>query len=387
MKALSCFSTNMNPYRAGIELAEKLVSIKPEIIFLFPSIHYQGSSEMLDAIYDVLESDQTVLIGNTVDGFYEKNKVASVGVSALGLNSDGAVKWHLEYGDKIKEKPFEVTKSCMNNLNEKCELFPSFYFLVSDFRTDTDAIVDALNNTANGPVIGGLAADDYSFNECFIYANKQVLTNSIAILAVEGNLHFNISVANTLQPMGQPGIITNGMGTDIVSIDNIPAMKFIEKELGKPLEVVDQGNIIFKVIEEENLNQHRITGLLLPDDLARDKGVKLFAGIQKGKKVQVCLAPPEKILQDIRNIGKSLDDLPFSPVAAILVSCAGRKKVLADDIGQEVKEIMKCWPNLEALVGFPSFGEFGSLKEKDGYTKSFFHNMTFILLLIGEIQE
>lgn len=385
MRAVSCFSTNMDPYRAGIELADKLSAIQPEVIFLFPTIHYNGSPEIVEAIFDVLDPENTVLIGNTVDGFYEKNKVAGVGVSALGLNSDGVVKWHLHHQSGVGETPFNATTKCITQLNKACcHSSPSLYFLASDFRTDTDAIVEALRKTATAPVVGGLAADDYSFKECFVYVNREVLTDSIAILAVEGNLLFNIAVANTLQPMGKPGTITDCSKTQVKSIDSIPAMDFIERELGKPLEVVDQGNIIFRLIEKEIPGEHRITALLLPDDRMLDSSVKLFGRIDRGKSVQVCLAPPEKILQDVKDIGLSLKDLPFKPIAALLVSCAGRKKVLADNIGNEVKEILQSFPSLEALVGFPSFGEFGPLRTDTGYSQPLFHNMTFILLLIGE---
>jgi hypothetical protein len=375
----------MDPYRAGIELAEKLITIQPEVIFLFPTIHYRGSAEMAEAIYDVINSRSTVVIGNTVDGFYELNKVAGVGVSALGLNSDGKVKWHLKYEKNIGKSPFAATEKCLNRLNEECRgSSPALYFLASDFRTDSDEIVAALAATATGPVVGGLAGDDYSFEECFVYANNHVLKDSIAILAIEGSFSFDISVTNSLQPEGSPGIITSCRGTEVQSIDNIPAMDFIKRELGKPLEVVDQGTIVFKLIEEEYPGGHRITGLLLPDNRMMNSSIRISGSIQQGKQIQVCLAPPERILQDVIDIGKSLNNLPFTPVAALLVSCAGRKRVLADSTGNEVLEVLNSCPSLKALVGFPSFGEFGPLKNPDGYSRPMFHNMTFILLLIGD---
>jgi len=375
----------MDPYRAGIELAEKLVTIEPEVVFLFPTIHYNGSAEMVEAIYDVLDNDKIILIGNTVDGFYEREKVAGVGVSALGLNSDGAVNWHLRHEKGIGESPFAATKKCINRLNEECgESSPSLYFLASDFRTDSDEIVAALAETATGPVVGGLAGDDYSFDECFVYANREVLRDSIAVLSMDGKFSFDISVANSLQPEGHAGTITECSGTEVQSIDNIPAMDFIDRELGKPLEAVDQGTIVFKLIEDENPGGHKITAPFLPDDRMKSSSIKLSAGIQQGRLIQVCLAPPEKILQDVKDIGSSLINLPFSPVAAIIVSCAGRKKVLADNTGKEVQEVLQYCPSLEALVGFPSFGEFGPLKIPGGYSRPMSHNMTFILLLIGD---
>ncbi len=385
MKAVSCFSTNMDPYRAGVEIAEQLVSIQPEVVFLFPTIHYNGSPEMLDGIYDVLESDDIVLIGNTVDGFYEKNKVAGVGVSALALNSGGTVKWHLNHETGVGETPFDSTTKCITKLNESTDKLSSLlYFMTSDFRTDSGQIVAALDETAMGPVIGGLAADDSTFENCFIYANKEVLSDSIAILAMEGSLSFSISVANTLQPMGEPGIVSESSGTSITSINNIPAMDFVERAIGKPLEVIDQGLLTLKLTSENSPNEKRVLSLLLPDDRVNDSSVKLFEGVEEGKHVQVCLAPVERILQDVKDVGKSIADLPFKPIAALIVSCAGRKRVLGDSLESEVQEILNSCPGLEALAGFPSFGEFGSLKLLSGYSKPLFHNMTFILLLIGE---
>ncbi len=36
-----------------------------------------------------------------------------------------------------------------------------------------------------------------------------------------------------------------------------------------------------------------------------------------------------------------------------------------------------------ALAGFPSLGEIAPLRTADGYSPSLFHNMTYVLMLIG----
>ena len=388
MKVKSCFSTNMDPYRAGIEIGAELAGIHPEVIFLFPTIHYEGSSELVEAIYDVLEADDTVLIGNTGDGFYERNKVANAGVSALGVNSGGAVRWHVVYESGVGEAPYEAAKRCVDRLNQACKsASPALYFLASDFRTDASEIIAALQETAVSPIVGGLAGDDSMFERCFVYVNHQVLTDSIAILAMDGAVAYDIRVAHTLQPIGRPGEITESEGTTVLTIDNIPAMDFIERELGKPLDIVDEGIVTFTLMEQESDKDRRVRSLLLPGEGLEEKGVKLFGGVEQGSHAQVCLASPDRIIQDVQDIGNSLDALPFKPVAAVIVSCAGRKKVLLDNIEYEVREIVRRCQDLEALVGFPSFGEIGPVKRGDGYSHPLFHNMTFILLLIGELDK
>jgi len=54
VKVKSCFSIKIDPYKAGLEIGEILSEISPEIIFIFPTIHYKGSDELIETIYDVL---------------------------------------------------------------------------------------------------------------------------------------------------------------------------------------------------------------------------------------------------------------------------------------------------------------------------------------------
>jgi len=110
MQTKSAFSLNMDPYRAGIEIAESLQEIQPEIVFLFSSIHYNGSAELTEAIYNVMEQDDLLIVGCTGDGFYEQQKVANVGASALAINSNGKMQWHLSTAEGIGVAPYASTQ-------------------------------------------------------------------------------------------------------------------------------------------------------------------------------------------------------------------------------------------------------------------------------------
>lgn len=384
MKVKSCFSVNLDPYRAGVEIGDELAAMHPEVVFLFSSIHYDGSSLLLEGIYDALPSQETVLIGSSGDGFYEKNKVAGVGASALGINGGGAVRWLLDTQSGLETEPFDATRQCLERLNAACRPGdPRLYFLAADFRADTSQIVAALQESAAAPVVGGLAGDDHSIQRCFVYANRLVLTDAIAILAIDGDLPYDIRIAHDLEPIGKPGIITDQEGATVRTIDNIPAMDFLEQELGKPLNVVDEGTLTFKLMSSAPDGEQRIRSLLLPEDPRQDRSVRLFGGVYPGDRVQVCLAPPKRITRDVETIADSLASLPFQPVAALMVSCAGRKKVLGGIIDNEVRDIVQKCPSIEAVAGFPSFGEFGPVKSAGGFSKALFHNMTYILLVIG----
>ena len=383
MKTKTTYSENLDPYKAGIELAENIKEIKPEIIFIFSSIHYNGSAELLEAIYDIIDNEKLIVFGNTGDGFYETNKVANIGISALAINTNGAVKWNLHYEKGIGKAPYKTAKKCLNSFKIKnLEHKSNFYFMATDFRTDGTEIMRGIQEIADAPIIGGMAADSYNMEKSFVYANKEVLEDSIVILAVVGKISFDISVAQNMKPVGKQGKITSSIGTQVKTINNMPAMDFIKQEIGKPLDSVDEGVITFKLTDDKNENQHEIRSLLLSKE-ENNKSVTLYGGVQEGNNAIVCLAQPKKIIADVTQISKNLSNLDFEPKAALIVSCAGRKNVLANNIADEVNEIKKYNKSIESIIGYPSFGEIGPVKNNGKYSKPLFHNMTFILLTIG----
>jgi hypothetical protein len=384
MKVKSCYSIKADPYKAGLEIGNALSEIDPEVVFIFPTIHYKGSYELVEAIYDILESYNTIIIGNTGEGFYEAQKVANIGVSALGINSNGKIKWHLEYERNIGKTPFDSTKLCLTKLNKKLNgVKPSLYFLTTDFRTDTNEIEKALGEYALAPVIGGSAGDDNRFKECFVYSNREILTDSIVILAVEGPLKFDISIANNFNEVGKPGKVSNAEGTMVKTINGFPAMDFVTGELGRPLETVDAGSVVLKLTDPKHEKENKIRALLLTENVLDKDELTLFGSAKENEVANVCIVSAEKIIKDVKDIAKHINKFNFTPIAALIVSCAGRKRVLGNDIKEEVKELLRGNNSIKALAGFPSFGEFGPVKNSDGYSKTLFHNMTFILLLIG----
>ena len=58
MKALSTSTFELDPYRAGVEIADSLAIVEPEVIFLFSSIEFYGAAEFLQAIYDALRNER-----------------------------------------------------------------------------------------------------------------------------------------------------------------------------------------------------------------------------------------------------------------------------------------------------------------------------------------
>ncbi len=385
MKAKSCYSRQLDPYRAGIEIGESLLPIDPEVIFLFSTIHYAGSPEICEAIYDVTGKESLVIIGCSGDGCFERHEVLSPGVTALALNSEGVNAWHVAVESGVKTQPASATRRCMSHLLKQCApQEPGFCFLTTDFRCDTSEIVAALSTTSSIPVFGGSAGDDNQIESSFVYANHQILEDTIAMLGVTGPIQFDFRLAHNLVGIGRQGKVTAIEGTSVQRINGMSAMTFIEREIGKPLDGVDQGVVNFRVERKDGQGEHVIRSLLLPRGNSDDETVNLFSAIEVGDLVQVCLSPPEALIGDANKVASSLGDLTFTPLAAVVTTCAGRQVVLGGDVGVEVAKIVDAQPSIKALAGFPSFGEFAPVKIPLGNSASLFHNMTMVILLIGE---
>ena len=100
--------------------------------------------------------------------------------------------------------------------------------------------------------------------------------------------------------------------------------------------------------------------------------------------MRVCLAHPEDMVAEVRAIAEAASASGRVPVAALVVSCSGRKAVLGTHIGHEISALTEAFVAGLPLAGFPSLGEIAPLQGANGYTRNLFHNMTYVLLLIEQ---
>ena len=376
MRAHSAATQIADGYRAGVYLGEQLKPLMPEVVFLFTTIDYADSADILEGLHDGLEKD-CIVIGNSGDGFYETEGANDFGASALALNSDGAIQWQLHIGKNVSADPILATRTALQHPHHQQA---SLFFMVSDFHTDASLVESVLEHEIHVPVIGGFAADDQQWHKCALYANHEVLNDCVVALSATGTINFAIYVENSITPMGNVGIIHQAEGNRIDSINGLPAMRFIEKETGKPILRSDATSLM--IINEHEQGIKRVRSIVQAIGHSENT-LHLYGGIATGQKVQVCLAQPELIIEETYKLAAlAAAENHINPVAAIIVSCAGRKKILGARLHHEITALTQHFGKLP-LVGFPSLGEIGPLRTTHGYSANLFHNMTYVLLLIG----
>lgn len=381
MRAHSAQTHQTDPYRAGLELGEALAACAPEIVFLFSSIHYGQDADLAEGISDALDNPLLLIVGNSGDGIYESGGMLDFGATALGINSEGHARWYLASADNVKADPAAATRAAWQQLQQHGPM--NWALLVSDFHADASQIEKVLADEVPIPVVGGLAADDNRMHDCFLYANRQILRDSLVMLGCQGDIAFEIDIGNTLPAVGNPGKINDAAGAEVRQIDGLSAMDFIERETGKPVLQSDRGIVSLTVINPDAPSERKLRSIV--PDFSTDAGhLGLYGGIESGKMVQVCLATPAQLLQEVDEIARRSAQTSFQPKAALIVSCGGRKQMLGPQTGNEISRLTGAFSERLPLAGFPSFGEIAPLKGPAGYTRNLFHNMTYVLLLLGE---
>lgn len=380
MKALSASTTLLDPYRAGLALGESLQAVAPEVVFLFSSVGYGDGGELLEGLYDALERDDVIVVGNIGDGVYEDRKATDVGAAALALNSEGRVRWLLSAAEGIGADPENTARRALTALDDQLDgERPAFIYVAADFRTDASRLEGVLA-TVDVPIVGGMAGDGYAMTTSRLYANRRALQDGIVMLAAVGAVAFEILLGQSLVPVGEPGRIDAATGTVIRAIDGLSAMGFVEKATGRPALTADRGRLALAVYEPEHPQRKRLRSI--KDTVYDDGHLGIFGGVEPGNMVQVCATGPERVTAEIAQLAEQTRAVPFEPVAALVVTCAWRKNVLGERNGLEVEAIADAHPGL-AVAGWPSLGEIAPLREAQAFTANMFHNMTCVLLMIG----
>lgn len=382
MRAASAVTRTADPYRAGLALGEELAGINPEVVFLFSSIHLGESPELLEGLYDGIGREVAV-IGNSGDGFYANSGVSDLGASALALTSDGAVRWSVVHTAGVNADPVGTTRAALAAAQAQLQgREAAFMVMLSDFNTDASEIEKVIEAETHVPMVGGLAADDNQMRSCVLFANREVLHDCIAVLVADGPVKFRIDIGNSIAPAGQPGVVDQAQGKTVRTIDGVDAQTFIERQTGKEVLQSDRGITSLSIIDADQPSIKRLRSIV-PQFTHQEGGLGLYGGIERGRLVQVCLARPEDLIREVYDIaGRARAE--FEPVAALIVSCNGRKGLLGEQLHHEIDALGQEFGRQLPLAGFPSFGEIGPLRLPDGhYSRNLFHNMTYVLLLIG----
>jgi hypothetical protein len=341
-------------------------------------------SDFFEALYAELGTESVIIFGGTGDGIFETSGAENYGVCALGINSNGSVVWSVELEHGVHADSFAAASGCAAKAFESCPESPQFRMVLADgARADGHAVVKGVASVIPGPFFGGLTGDDRKFTNSKVFLNGKEYEDVVAILTGCGDLGFAVNAASGWTPIGSEGIVEENLGCEIRFISGENAQSFMARQLGKPLGESDLGMVPLAAYQAGSAEHFCLRA---PSQLHPDSGaVSTFGSVEKGATVRVCSASKEDVLCGVEDalLGLTPEYLGFTPSAAIIISCAGRKWLMADRGEKELAALLQGLDASIPLVGFPSFGEISPFRHKDGtYTDVSFHNVTFVVCLL-----
>jgi hypothetical protein len=264
---------------------------------------------------------------------------------------------------------------------------PAIIAVSAGVLNDGDEIVRGLKSAANSreiPLFGGLAGDDLSIVNTYIFTRNNITHDGMAAIVFDNDKIEVKGVATSgWQALGTSHTVTKAKGNTIYTINDEPALDFFIRFFGFHDNANMDGKQISTISAQYPLQVMRgdddysvLRSPIKGDDETR--ALTLVGGIKEGGRFRFSISPGMEVIdQTIAELKDFLHDTTNAD-ALILFSCKGRHAALGPFMDDEIQGIYDHWN--KPMVGFLTYGEIGNVR--NGICE--FHNETCSLLAITE---
>ncbi len=350
------------------------------VIFFVSESYSEFNAEIFTQILSEELSCQASLGCNT-SGVIGENKEIEMepAITVLAMHLPG-----------VKLQPFYFSSRDVqstetgNDLIQFMDIYPTekprFICLADPASGDVTQLLEAFNSAYKGvPVIGGLASGGMVRMANWLVLNGTVYQEGAVILALMGDIEFDVIVSQGCRPIGSPLIITKAEDNILYELAGRPTLEVL-RELMDTLPPKDQKLIEHSLFVGLVMNEHQ-TQFKRGDFLIRnimgfnpDAGSLIIgATLKVGHTLQFQLRDAETSSEDLKFLlEKSKNEKKPKNQGALLVTCCGRGKGLYGASHHDVQMIQRARGPLP-LAGFFANGEIGPVGNRNyvhGYTSS-----------------
>lgn len=227
------------------------------------------------------------------------------------------------------------------------------------------------------PIVGGLAGDQFRFEQTHQFFNNEVLQNGLVTLVFYGDdLKVSCGVDSGWQPLSRKATVTRAEGRIVYEIDNQPTRDFFESYIGG-LSLF--GEYPLAVFEADSDQFYLRTSV---DNQENNSHIAFMGEIPEGSTVQITHATTDQILSATQtSVQQAIERYPGQqPTAGLIFSCAARKWLLGPRVSEEYT---RCHALLDPAIPFSGFYTYGEIAPlEDGGTVQF-HQETLVVVLLG----
>lgn len=353
---------------------------KPTLAVVFLSVVQDRN-----AICDVFEDQDIAIYGATTNGEFIDPEIDKESIAVLLMDIDKS--YFNIYFDEYKNKdPRDVTRSMAEQALTKFAN-PAFLIAGSHIETDAEQLLfgfeDAIGKQVN--VFGGMAGDDYTFKDQFVFTNGKTSNQGVVAVALdEDKITIKGRATCGWRAMGTPKTVTKSEGNRVYTVDDVPLLEMTKKYSGLENLNEDNPEIVMEIATSFPLQLQREKGnpIMRPGLVVNwDDGSFICSGsVPEGSKVRFSLPPDFDVIEEVI---KECNDLKSSEMpeadAVIVFTCAGRLLALGPLMSKEIEGIQDVWD--VPMAGFFSNGELA--RATDGNLEM--HNLTSCCVALKEI--
>jgi len=384
LKFAVCHSEDIDTVDAMEDLFEKaseqLNNQIPDACMLFAAIDYDHN-EMLNIILEKWPNIQ--LIGGTTDGEMSSELGFAEDSIVMILFKSDKIRFTAGLGEGIISDLEEATQNAVVQATDGGKIKPKLIFSVpGNVAINIDRVVASISEKVgeNVPIFGAVPGDQWRFQKQYQFFNNKVCTDSVPILSMSGDFHFEYGVDSGWEPLGEIGVVNKTEGNIVYEINHLPAFDYYKRVLGELS--TPSGEFPIVVLDDNNeIMYQRAAAKLLEDN----SGAIVFMGeIPLNSKIQIASAQRETIINGTRrsiNEAKNKLSNQENICGALLFSCAARKALLGTHTKQEIKVAKEILGEEIPIAGFYGYGELSPLKRNSSDNK--LHNQTFVTLIFA----
>lgn len=316
----------------------------PTLAIVFMSI-----SQDRNAVCALLDNFGISIFGATTNGEFIDERTEKGSIAILLLDIDR--KYFQIYFEEYPEKNYREITNRIAHKAKKTFAVPAFFIAGSNMETDAEELLfgfeDVVGKDVN--VYGGMAGDDFTFSDQFVFTNDKSSLRGLVCLALDEEKIMIKGVATCgWKAVGTVRTVTKSSGNHVYTIDNTPVLDITTKYGGLENVTPENEGLLLEIAANFPLQLQREKG----DPVMRpglvidwtDHSFYCSGSVPEGSKIRFSLPPDldvmEKVIKGVENLKAT--HMPDAD-ALVVFSCAGRILSLGPLMSQEIEGIKAVW--------------------------------------------
>ena len=306
----------------------------------------ESIQKLIKDIKDILPNCE--ILGATTDGEITNGKV-TIHETSISITKFDSVTFKIDYIEFNENE--SVAQSSKKLASKICQDDSRAIIAFADgLNTNGEEFLNGIASFRDDiSVSGGLAGDNATFVETYVFTNDKIVTAGAVAVSLNGNLNVATDYSFHWQPIGKELVITKSKDNVVYTIDGNTAYDTYKYYLGEEVaNMLPAIGIEFPLIIQRNGIVIARAAVGLNED-----GSLVFAGnLHEGDVVQFGYGNSEQILNNSTKKAMGLNDIPIESI--FIYSCMARRRFMPELIEREIEPLT----HFGSVSGFFTYGEF-----------------------------